>query len=86
MTDDPVVIVGMAVEAPGGVENTHDFWRLLSDEREALGPFPDDRGWSIRALRATRICSSIICRSDQPCPVSPWAAGQTEPERCTPWL
>ena len=50
MTDDPVVIVGMAVEAPGGVDNTHDFWRLLSDEREALGPFPDDRGWSIRAL------------------------------------
>lgn len=50
MTDDPVVIVGMAVEAPGGVRSSHDFWQLLCDEREALGPFPDDRGWPIRAL------------------------------------
>lgn len=50
MTDDPVVIVGMAVEAPGGVESPRDYWNLLCDEREALGPFPDDRGWSIRSL------------------------------------
>ncbi|MDY6995245.1 MAG: polyketide synthase [Actinomycetota bacterium] len=50
MTDDPVVIVGMAVEAPGGVENTGDYWELLCDERDALGPFPQDRGWSIPDL------------------------------------
>ncbi len=50
MTEDPVVIVGMAVEAPGGVEDTCDYWQLLCDEREALSPFPRDRGWSIRDL------------------------------------
>ncbi|MDN4520557.1 MULTISPECIES: polyketide synthase [Mycolicibacterium] len=47
---DPVVIVGMAVEAPGGVENAHDYWTLLAEQRETLSSFPDDRGWSLRAL------------------------------------
>ncbi|ANI40791.1 polyketide synthase [Mycolicibacterium vaccae] len=50
MTDDPVVIVGMAVEAPGGVDDTDDYWALLAEQREALSPFPDDRGWPLRAL------------------------------------
>lgn len=47
---DPVVIVGMAVEAPGGVENAHDYWTLLAEQRETLSSFPDDRGWFLRAL------------------------------------
>ena len=49
---DPVVIVGMAVEAPGGVETPADYWALLSDHREALGPFPTDRGWALPELFA----------------------------------
>lgn len=48
--DDPVVIVGMAVEAPGGVETVDDYWTLLAEQREALSTFPTDRGWSLRAL------------------------------------
>ncbi|MET0896289.1 MAG: polyketide synthase [Mycobacterium sp.] len=47
---DPVVIVGMALEAPGGVDSADSYWSLLSDQREALGPFPTDRGWSLRDL------------------------------------
>ncbi|KUI30404.1 beta-ketoacyl synthase [Mycobacterium sp. IS-1742] len=47
---DPVVVVGMAVEAPGGIETPEDYWTLLSEQREALGPFPTDRGWSLREL------------------------------------
>lgn len=47
---DPVVIVGMALEAPGGVDSTDSYWDLLAGRREALGPFPDDRGWSIADL------------------------------------
>ncbi|MGV0794570.1 beta-ketoacyl [acyl carrier protein] synthase domain-containing protein [Mycolicibacterium sp. XJ1819] len=49
-SDDPVVIVGMAVEAPGGVETADEYWSLLADQREALSPFPRDRGWSIADL------------------------------------
>lgn len=47
---DPVVIVGMALEAPGGVEDAESFWSLLAEQREALGPFPADRGWGLREL------------------------------------
>jgi mycobactin polyketide synthetase MbtC len=47
---DPVVIVGMALEAPGGVDSADSYWSLLTEQREALGPFPTDRGWSLRAL------------------------------------
>ncbi|MFG1932283.1 polyketide synthase [Mycobacterium sp. NPDC048908] len=47
---DPIVIVGMALEAPGGVDTADAYWGLLSQQREALGPFPADRGWSVRDL------------------------------------
>ena len=49
---EPVVIVGMAVEAPGGIDTAEGYWELLSHGREALGPFPTDRGWSVRELLA----------------------------------
>lgn len=49
---DPVVIVGMAVEAPGGVDTAEKYWELLSQGREALGPFPTDRGWRVGELLA----------------------------------
>src|ERR1700677_211348 len=47
---DPVVVVGMAVEAPGGVDSADRYWELLSQQREGLAPFPTDRGWPIREL------------------------------------
>ncbi|MGZ4529336.1 MAG: beta-ketoacyl [acyl carrier protein] synthase domain-containing protein [Mycobacterium sp.] len=49
---DPVAIVGMAVEAPGGIDTAEKYWELLSHGREALGPFPTDRGWQVRELLA----------------------------------
>lgn len=49
---DPVVIVGMGVEAPGGIETAEDYWELLAHGREALGPFPTDRGWAVSELLA----------------------------------
>jgi mycobactin polyketide synthetase MbtC len=48
--DDPVVIVGMALEAPGGITTAEDYWDLLAGRREGLCPFPRDRGWSVREL------------------------------------
>src|SRR6201996_3595382 len=50
--DDPVVIVGMALEAPGGIDTAEAYWELLVHGREALSPFPTDRGWRIRELLA----------------------------------
>jgi mycobactin polyketide synthetase MbtC len=48
--EDPVVIVGMAIEAPGDVNTAEGYWELLSQQREALSPLPINRGWPIRDL------------------------------------
>jgi mycobactin polyketide synthetase MbtC len=65
MTGDPVVISGMAVELPGGVDTPSALWSALAEWRELLGPFPRDRGWKVDELLSLsetegwgRVCDS----------------------------
>lgn len=51
---DPVVIIGMALEAPGGVDSTEGYWALLSQQREGLSQLPVDRGWPVSDLLSGR--------------------------------
>ena len=47
---EPIAIVAMACRYPGNVASPDDLWRLVDAGRDAIGPFPDDRGWGVDAI------------------------------------
>jgi acyl transferase domain-containing protein/acyl-coenzyme A synthetase/AMP-(fatty) acid ligase/acyl carrier protein len=49
-TEEPIAIVGISCRYPGEVSSPEEFWRLLAEGREGIGPFPADRGWEVERL------------------------------------
>ena len=47
---EPIAIVGVGCRYPGGVGGADDLWQLVSDGVDAIGGFPEDRGWDLQRL------------------------------------
>ncbi|UUU26922.1 type I polyketide synthase [Streptomyces sp. DSM 40750] len=47
---EPIAIVAMSCRFPGGVCSPEDYWQLLAEGRDAITPFPSDRGWDVESL------------------------------------
>jgi len=50
-TVEPIAIVGIGCRFPGGITSPEALWRLVEEGRDALGGFPEDRGWDFDDLR-----------------------------------
>ncbi|MBW1600478.1 type I polyketide synthase, partial [Streptomyces sp. JJ38] len=46
----PIAIVGMDCRFAGGASSPDALWELLEQGRDAIGPFPTDRGWDLERL------------------------------------
>ncbi|MGP3972358.1 type I polyketide synthase, partial [Streptomyces sp. 6N223] len=57
---EPIAIIGMACRFPGGVASPDDLWRLLVERRDAITPFPTDRGWDLERLFDTDSASTAV--------------------------
>jgi polyketide synthase 7 len=81
---EPVAIVSMSCRYPGGVETPEGLWDLVAAERDALTPFPADRGWPEPAgshRAAGGFLADAAAFDPDPFGISPKEALATDPQQ-----
>ncbi|WP_375537937.1 type I polyketide synthase, partial [Streptomyces sp. Amel2xB2] len=58
--NDAIAVVATACRFPGGISSPEDLWRLLTEERDAIGEFPTDRGWDTGQLDSTTVRGGFL--------------------------
>ncbi|GAA0986444.1 hypothetical protein GCM10009555_063910 [Acrocarpospora macrocephala] len=56
---EPIAIVGMGCRLPGGANDPDGLWRLIDAGRDAVTPFPTDRGWAEEFTGAGAFISDV---------------------------
>ncbi|MFI1019120.1 type I polyketide synthase [Streptomyces sp. NPDC020965] len=57
--DEPIAIVAMGCRFPGGATDPDGLWRLLTEQSDAMTPFPTDRGWDLDGLDSSELGAEI---------------------------
>ncbi|MEU5979719.1 type I polyketide synthase, partial [Streptomyces sp. NPDC047315] len=47
---EPIAVVGVGCRFPGGASSPDDFWRVVAEGVDGVGPFPGNRGWDLESL------------------------------------
>ncbi|MFE9680739.1 type I polyketide synthase [Streptomyces sp. NPDC006285] len=47
---EPIAIVGIGCRFPGDANTPEKLWQLVAEGRDAVGGFPDNRGWDVEDL------------------------------------
>ncbi|WP_240649538.1 type I polyketide synthase [Streptomyces sp. Z26] len=47
---EPIAIVGIGCRFPGGATTPEGLWQLVAEGRDAVGSFPENRGWDVEGL------------------------------------